>query len=161
MSLLLDIRCFQMALLEVFPMCSPCPNLSAELLLGGTSHWRRSMNRLGNVRKCSISLCLDKRIHESCRACQMSQHLISEHRKIREWQMIYTAIQKYCIPTLIEMKMSGLEDPSAFDLLWGRGLFNSRPKILAVLSMFDSYCHASVCSSVFCLVTTEIWSDGH
>ena len=78
-----------------------------------------------------------------------------------EWEMIYTAIQKYCIPTLIEMKMSGLEDPSAFDLLWGRGLFNSRPKILAVLSMFDSYCHASVCSSVFCLVTTEIWSDGH
>ena len=22
-------------------------------------------------------------------------------------------------------------------------------------------CHASVCSSVLCLVTTKIWSDGH
>ena len=26
---------------------------------------------------------------------------------------------------------------------------------------FSCLCHASVCSSVLCLVTTKIWSDGH
>ena len=27
--------------------------------------------------------------------------------------------------------------------------------------MLGKICHASVCSSVLCLVTTKIWSDGH
>ena len=34
-------------------------------------------------------------------------------------------------------------------------------KLISIESVMPSNCHASVCSSVLCLVTTKIWSDGH
>ena len=50
--------------------------------------------------------------------------------------------------------------------------FQSKPFIITVIQVYapnsnaeeaegERFCHASVCSSILCLVTTKIWSDGH
>ena len=60
--------------------------------------------------------------------------------KPRSWEMIYTAMQKYCISTLIENIRMGRKTFRPLTCYWGKGLSNSeRPKILAVFSMFNSY----------------------